>query len=127
VRLNETRRSHQQNDPQLASDLIKSMIHPKDEATNKKKIFKFGTPGQSLIKKPGGSFLRDMQRHGIMKDIEGVKALKNFLENSPTRSDGSDTNEALPARFKLINRSFGSDEAEEDKGRLVLKNKKPQQ
>ena len=29
-------------------------------------------------------FENDMRKHGFLKDLEGVKAFKQFLENSPT-------------------------------------------
>ncbi|CDW89519.1 UNKNOWN [Stylonychia lemnae] len=97
---------------QLAFDFIKNMLgfnsnanshtqqlqdqlqnSEKDEmgATLKKKFVKFGSPGfnHKVLKKQNVNFVLDMKKHGIQKDIESVKAMRYYLENSPVQSENT--------------------------------------
>ena len=62
-----------------------------DEGNQKKnKFVKFGSPGpQKTLKKQNINFVLDMKKHGIEKDIDSVKAMRFYLENSPMQSDNS--------------------------------------
>jgi hypothetical protein len=68
-------------------------------ALKKKAFGGFGSPSaqQAAASKPVRvNFVSDMKKHGIIKDFEGVKAFKQFLENSPTSQDGRDGRDQSP-------------------------------
>ena len=52
---------------------------------------KFGNPGPNhkTLKKQNINFANDMKKHGIIKDIDSVKAMKYYLENSPNPSENN--------------------------------------
>lgn len=41
------------------------------------------------MKKQNINFVQDMKRHGITKDIESVRAMRLYLENSPVQSENN--------------------------------------
>lgn len=53
------------------------------------------------------NFLNDMQKHGIIKDIEGVKKMKQYLENSPVEGQRAQSPSENPT--KPITDQFGDD------------------